>query len=158
VADQYVADPRRIRHRLPGRTDPVHAGIQPDIAKEYLVNTPTQHSSYKKGFLSCRKRGSSPATTRLAMKYDVSTWNYEEGGNVTGNSGCGGIAAGDGPATSDSGAHDKAALAQQNTAQAAGNSPNPKKTAPKAPRAAPAAKAKATKTLVPWEQRRTSRR
>src|SRR5438270_9524045 len=59
------------------------------------------------------------------MKYDASTWNYEEGGNVTGTAAAA-IAAGDGPATADSGAHNKAALAQQNTAQAAGNSPNPK--------------------------------
>src|SRR3954467_12532645 len=94
------------------------------IAKEYLVNYTNAAFIIKKGF-KLPEDGLFSGYDAATMKYDVTTWNYEEGGNATGTAAAA-IAAGDGPATSDSGAHNVAALSQQNLAQAAGNTPNPK--------------------------------
>jgi formate dehydrogenase major subunit len=68
--------------------------------KEYLTNWTNAAFIVKKGFKLPEDglfSGFDPAT----MKYDVSTWNYEEGGNVTGTAAAA-IAAGDGPATAES--------------------------------------------------------
>ena len=68
------------------------------INKEYVVNFTNAAFIVKKGFKLPEDglySGYDPAT----MKYDVSTWNYEEGGNMTGTAAAA-IAAGDGPATS----------------------------------------------------------
>src|SRR5256885_15237476 len=95
------------------------------VNKEYLVNYTNAAFIVKKGF-KLPEDGLFSGYDAAAMKYDVSTWNYEEGGNATGTAAAA-IAAGDGPATSDSGgSHDAAAHPQQKTAQAAGKKPNPK--------------------------------
>src|SRR5437899_4256895 len=72
-------------------------------AKEYITNYTNAAFIVKKGFKlpeDCLFSGYDPA----AMKYDVSTWNYDEGGNVTGTAAAA-IAAGDGPATADTASH-----------------------------------------------------
>jgi formate dehydrogenase major subunit len=68
--------------------------------KEYLTNWTNAAFIVKQGFklpVDGLFSGFDPA----AMKYNVSTWNYEEGGNVTGTAAAA-IAAGDGPATAES--------------------------------------------------------
>jgi formate dehydrogenase major subunit len=67
--------------------------------KEYLTNWTNAALVVKKGIKLPEDglfSGYDPAT----MRYDVSTWNYEEGGNLTGTAAVA-IAAGDGPATAD---------------------------------------------------------
>ena len=67
--------------------------------KEYLANWTNAALVVKKGIKLPEDglfSGYDPAT----MHYDVSTWNYEEGGNLTGTAAAA-IAAGDGPATAD---------------------------------------------------------
>jgi formate dehydrogenase major subunit len=73
------------------------------FAKEYITNYTNAAFIVKKGFKLPEDglfSGYDPAT----MKYDVSTWNYDEGGNVTGTAAAA-IAAGDGPATADTASH-----------------------------------------------------
>ena len=65
--------------------------------KEYLVNYTNAALIVKKGF-KLPEDGVFSGFDAAAMKYDVSSWNYEEGGNVTGTAAAA-IAAGDGPAT-----------------------------------------------------------
>ncbi|HEY6305654.1 MAG TPA: formate dehydrogenase-N subunit alpha [Candidatus Angelobacter sp.] len=68
--------------------------------KEYLTNWTNAAFIVKKGF-KLPVDGLFSGFDPVAMKYDVSTWNYEEGGNVTGTAAAA-IAAGDGPATAES--------------------------------------------------------
>jgi formate dehydrogenase major subunit len=68
--------------------------------KEYVTNYTNAALIVKKGF-KLPEDGTFSGFDPAAMKYDVSTWNYEEGGNVTGTAAAA-IAAGDGPATADS--------------------------------------------------------
>ncbi|HEY6274084.1 MAG TPA: formate dehydrogenase-N subunit alpha [Terriglobales bacterium] len=63
--------------------------------KEYLTNWTNAAFIVKKGF-KLPEDGLFSGFDPAAMKYDVSTWNYEEGGNVTGTAAAA-IAAGDGP-------------------------------------------------------------
>jgi formate dehydrogenase major subunit len=63
--------------------------------KEYLTNWTNAAFVVKKGF-KLPEDGLFSGFDPVAMKYDVSTWNYEEGGNVTGTAAAA-IAAGDGP-------------------------------------------------------------
>jgi len=72
------------------------------FAKEYVTNYTNAAFIVKKGF-KLPEDGLFSGYDPAAMKYDVSSWNYEEGGNVTGTAAAA-IAAGDGPATSDSAA------------------------------------------------------
>ena len=74
------------------------------INKEYVVNYTNASFIIKKGFKLPEGDGLYSGYDPGAMKYDVSTWNYEEGGNVTGTAAAA-IAAGDGPATSDTASH-----------------------------------------------------
>jgi formate dehydrogenase major subunit len=67
--------------------------------KEYVANYTNAALIVKKGF-KLPDDGLFSGYDQAAMKYDVSTWNYDEGGNVTGTAAAA-IAAGDGPATSD---------------------------------------------------------
>src|SRR5499427_4880456 len=67
--------------------------------KEYITNYTNAALIVKKGF-KLPEDGTFSGFDAAAMKYDVSTWNYEEGGNVTGTAAAA-IAAGDGPATAD---------------------------------------------------------
>jgi formate dehydrogenase major subunit len=67
--------------------------------KEYVTNYTNAALIVKKGF-KLPEDGTFSGFDAAAMKYDVSTWNYEEGGNVTGTAAAA-IAAGDGPATAD---------------------------------------------------------
>ena len=67
--------------------------------KEYLVNYTNAALIIKKGF-KLPEDGVFSGFDAAAMKYDVSSWNYEEGGNATGTAAAA-IAAGDGPATAD---------------------------------------------------------
>ena len=83
--------------------------------KEYLTNWTNAALIVKKGF-KLPEDGLFSGFDPVAMKYDVSTWNYEEGGNVTGTAAAA-IAAGDGPATSDSASQ---AAPKNVAAQAAG--------------------------------------
>ena len=69
------------------------------FAKEYVTNYTNAAFIVKKGF-KLPEDGLFSGYDPAAMKYDVSSWNYEEGGNVTGTAAAA-IAAGDGPATSD---------------------------------------------------------
>jgi formate dehydrogenase major subunit len=67
--------------------------------KEYITHYTNAALIVKKGF-KLAEDGTFSGFDAAAMKYDVSTWNYEEGGNVTGTAAAA-IAAGDGPATAD---------------------------------------------------------
>jgi len=71
-------------------------------AKDYITNYTNAAFIVKKGF-KLPEDGLFSGFDPAGMKYDVSTWNYDEGGNVTGTAAAA-IAAGDGPATSDSAA------------------------------------------------------
>jgi formate dehydrogenase major subunit len=71
--------------------------------REYITNYTNAALIVKKGF-KLAEDGVFSGFDPAAQKYDVSSWNYEEGGNVTGTAAAA-IAAGDGPATSDSAAH-----------------------------------------------------
>ena len=66
--------------------------------KEYLTNWTNAAFIIKKGF-KLSEDGLFSGFDSAAMKYDVTTWNYEEGGNVTGTAAAA-IAAGDGPGVS----------------------------------------------------------
>ena len=65
--------------------------------KEYVVNYTNAALIVKKGF-KLPEDGFFSGFDATGSKYDVSSWNYEEGGNVTGTAAAA-IAAGDGPAT-----------------------------------------------------------
>jgi formate dehydrogenase major subunit len=66
--------------------------------KEYVTNYTNAALIVKKGF-KLPEDGLFSGYDPAGMKYDVASWNYEEGGNVTGTAAAA-IAAGDGPATS----------------------------------------------------------
>ena len=66
-------------------------------AKEYVINYTNAALIVKKGF-KLPEDGFFSGFDAAGLKYDVSSWNYEEGGNVTGTAAAA-IAAGDGPAT-----------------------------------------------------------
>ncbi|HVG90312.1 MAG TPA: molybdopterin-dependent oxidoreductase [Alphaproteobacteria bacterium] len=68
-------------------------------AKEYVTNYTNASFIIKKGF-KLPEDGLFSGYDPAAMKYNASSWNYEEGGNVTGTAAAA-IAAGDGPATVD---------------------------------------------------------
>ncbi|HET6842459.1 MAG TPA: formate dehydrogenase-N subunit alpha [Candidatus Angelobacter sp.] len=68
--------------------------------REYITNYTNAALIVKKGF-KLAEDGVFSGFDPAALKYDVSSWNYEEGGNVTGTAAAA-IAAGDGPASSDS--------------------------------------------------------
>ncbi len=72
-------------------------------AKDYVINYTNAALIVKKGF-KLPEDGFFSGFDQAGAKYDVTTWNYEEGGNVTGTAAAA-IAAGDGPATEDSAAH-----------------------------------------------------
>jgi formate dehydrogenase major subunit len=80
--------------------------------KEYLTNWTNAAFVVKKGF-KLPEDGLFSGFDPAAMKYDVSTWNYEEGGNVTGTAAAA-IAAGDGPASADTAALAAAPVALKN--------------------------------------------
>jgi formate dehydrogenase major subunit len=63
--------------------------------KEYVTNYTNAALIIKKG-IKLPEDGLFSGYDPAALKYDVSTWNYEEGGNVTGTAAAA-IAAGDGP-------------------------------------------------------------
>ena len=76
----------------------INYAIQHDrYAKEYITNYTNAAFIVKKGF-KLPEDGLFSGYDPAAMKYDVSSWNYEEGANVTGTAAAA-IAAGDGPAT-----------------------------------------------------------
>jgi formate dehydrogenase major subunit len=76
----------------------INYAIQKDrFAKEYITNYTNAAFIVKQGF-KLPEDGLFSGYDPAAMKYDVSSWNYEEGGNVTGTAAAA-IAAGDGPAT-----------------------------------------------------------
>ncbi|HEY2235774.1 MAG TPA: molybdopterin-dependent oxidoreductase, partial [Candidatus Angelobacter sp.] len=66
-------------------------------AKDYVINYTNAALIVKKGF-KLPEDGFFSGFDAAGLKYDVSSWNYEEGGNVTGTAAAA-IAAGDGPAT-----------------------------------------------------------
>jgi formate dehydrogenase major subunit len=72
------------------------------FAKEYVTNYTNAAFIVKKGF-KLPEDGLFSGYDPAAMKYDVSSWNYEEGGNVTGTAAAA-IAAGDGPGAAANGA------------------------------------------------------
>lgn len=74
--------------------------------KDYVSNYTNAAFIVKKGF-KLPEDGLFSGYNPETMSYNVSTWNYEEGGNVTGTAAAA-IAAGDGPATSDSAAQSAA--------------------------------------------------
>jgi formate dehydrogenase major subunit len=71
-------------------------------AKEYVANFTNAPLIIKKGF-KLADDGVFSGFDAAGMKYDVSSWNYEEGGNMTGTAAAA-IAAGDGPATAETAA------------------------------------------------------
>src|SRR5256714_111163 len=95
------------------------------IAKDYVLNYTNAAFIIKKGF-KLPEDGLYSGFDPQGAKYDVSTWNYEEGGNVTGTAAAA-IAAGDGPAQANAGdsASSQHQAQQQNSSQAAGNTSNP---------------------------------
>jgi formate dehydrogenase major subunit len=89
--------------------------------KEYLIHFTNASFVVKQGFKLPEDglfSGYDPAT----QSYDKSTWNYEEGGNVTGTAGAA-MAAGDGPGQSSAGVSDGAR--NREAVQAPGKNPNP---------------------------------
>ena len=94
------------------------------IAKDYVLNYTNAAFIIKKGF-KLPEDGLYSGFDPQGAKYDVSTWNYEEGGNVTGTAAAA-IAAGDGPAQASVGASgaSQQQAQQQNAAQSAGNTSN----------------------------------
>jgi formate dehydrogenase major subunit len=76
--------------------------------REYLTNWTNAAFIVKKGF-KLPEDGLFSGFDPAAMKYDVATWNYEEGGNVTGTAAAA-IAAGDGPASADTATTSDSAL------------------------------------------------
>src|SRR5260370_18362446 len=84
--------------------------------KEYVTNYTNAALILKKGF-KLPEDGLFSGYDPAGMKYDVSSWNYEEGGNVTGTAAAA-IAAGDGPATSDAAASAPAPPAKKMVAAA----------------------------------------
>src|SRR6266849_454568 len=70
--------------------------------KDYIINYTNAALVIKKGF-KLPDDGLFSGYDAAGLKYDVSSWNYEEGGNVTGTAAAA-IAAGDGPATADTAA------------------------------------------------------
>jgi formate dehydrogenase major subunit len=92
------------------------------IAKEYLANFTNAAFIVEKGFMLPEDglySGFDPDT----HMYEKSTWNYEEGGNLTGRP----FGPDEGPATTDPGASPEARQQHRQiaTAQAAGNTPFP---------------------------------
>ena len=77
--------------------------------KEYVANYTNAALIVKKGF-KLPEDGMFSGFDAAAGKYDVSSWNYEEGGNVTGTAAAA-IAAGDGPMTAEEAAKQAAAKA-----------------------------------------------
>jgi formate dehydrogenase major subunit len=71
-------------------------------AKEYITNYTNAALIIKKGF-KLPEDGLFSGFDPAAAKYDVASWNYDEGGNVTGTAAAA-IAAGDGPATAETAA------------------------------------------------------
>ena len=68
-------------------------------AKEYVTNYTNAATDHQER-LQTADDGLFSGFDAAAMKYDVSSWNYDEGGNVTGTAAAA-IAAGDGPATAE---------------------------------------------------------
>jgi formate dehydrogenase major subunit len=66
-------------------------------AKDYVINYTNAALIVKKGF-KLPEDGLFSGFDEAGKKYDASSWNYEEGGNITGTAAAA-IAAGDGPAT-----------------------------------------------------------
>src|ERR1700681_3573408 len=76
----------------------INFAIQKDrYAKEYITNYTNAALIVKKGF-KLPEDGFFSGFDAAGSKYDASSWNYEEGGNVTGTAAAA-IAAGAGPAT-----------------------------------------------------------
>jgi formate dehydrogenase major subunit len=71
-------------------------------AKDYVINYTNAALIVKKGF-KLPEDGFFSGFDEAGKKYDASSWNYEEGGNVTGTAAAA-IAAGDGPATAETAA------------------------------------------------------
>src|SRR6478672_9052956 len=88
------------------------------FAKEYVTNYTNAALIIKKGF-KLPEDGLFSGYDPAAMKYVVSSWNYEEGGNVTGTAAAA-IAAGDGPATTDTASTAAPGNPASNGAKAAG--------------------------------------
>src|SRR4029077_8179338 len=84
-------------------------------AKDYIINYTNAALIVKKGF-KLADDGVFSGFDAAGMKYDVSSWNYEEGGNVTGTAAAA-IAAGDGPATAETAAKAAAAPVAMTTGQ-----------------------------------------
>ena len=103
-------------------------------AKDYITNYTNAAFIVKKGF-KLPEDGLFSGFDPAAMKYDVSSWNYEEGANVTGTAAAA-IAAGDGPATADSASHPAPAATAPATGQ--GHAAGGPVGAKGAPNAAPA--------------------
>src|SRR5256886_8065726 len=72
-------------------------------AKDYITNYTNAPLIVKKGFKLPEDDGVFSGFDEAGKKYDASSWNYEEGGNVTGTAAAA-IAAGDGPATAETAA------------------------------------------------------
>jgi formate dehydrogenase major subunit len=72
-------------------------------AKDYVINYTNAPLIVKKGFKLPEGDGFFSGFDPAGAKYDVTSWNYEEGGNVTGTAAAA-IAAGDGPATAETAA------------------------------------------------------
>ena len=72
------ADPRRRRHRVPGRHDPLRHRESAHRQRISASTSPTPRSSSRKDS-SCPKTACIPASTKPPQTYDRSTWNYEAG-------------------------------------------------------------------------------
>jgi formate dehydrogenase major subunit len=84
-------------------------------AKDYVINYTNAALIVKKGF-KLPEDGLFSGFDEAGKKYDASSWNYEEGGNVTGTAAAA-IAAGDGPATPETAAKFVPAVAVPATGQ-----------------------------------------
>src|SRR5262249_6464489 len=104
-------------------------------AKDYITHYTNAALIIKKGFKLPEGDGVFSGLDQSGGPYKIDTWNYEEGGNLTGTAAAA-IAAGDGPATADSASHpDPAATA---TATGRGHAAGGPAGAKGAPNAAPA--------------------
>src|SRR5262245_55114313 len=114
----------------------IHYAIENNrYAKDYITHYTNAALIIKKGFKLPEGDGVFSGLDQSGGPYKIDTWNYEEGGNLTGTAAAA-IAAGDGPATADSASHPAPAATAPATGQ--GHAAGGPAGAKGAPNAAPA--------------------
>src|SRR5437867_1780152 len=97
------------------------------LAKDYLIHYTNAPFIIKEGF-KLPEDGLYSGFDASAQSYDKATWNYQEGGNLTGKAGGESLAASAQSKSAETPEQQQAAkkkLAEENQAQQAGNQPSP---------------------------------